>query len=122
QVTGRVLGPDNQPVKNLTVVPTPATLADALKPSTNALVPKLPSALTDAMGRFILHVDAGGYDLSLIPPAPSGLPRQWVDRTFITTDITLPDISMLQGAIVAGQITDASGAPLVGADIRLYSL
>jgi hypothetical protein len=123
QVAGRVVGPDGQPVKNLTVVPTPATVADALKPSTtNALAPKLPSTLTDAMGRFVLRVDAGGYDLNLIPPPTSGLPRLWVDRQMVSTDVTLPDIKLPHGAMVHGQIEDSMGAPLVGAAVRFYTV
>jgi hypothetical protein len=74
------------------------------------------------MGKFLLRVDSGGYDFNLIPPATSGLPRLWVDRESISTDVTLPDITMPKGAMVVGQIEDSTGAPLVGAAVRFYTL
>jgi hypothetical protein len=122
QVTGRVLGPDGMPVPNLMVVPTAATVAAAVSTSTLALTPKASSGLTDAKGQFILRLDSGPYDFGMIPPAATSLPRHWVDGQQISTDITLMDVILPAGTLVKGLITDSTGAPMVGADVRIYSL
>jgi hypothetical protein len=123
QVTGRVLGPDGMPVANLMVVPTAATVATAVVAmSTVSITPRASSGLTDAKGQFLLHLDSGPYDFGMIPPATTGLPRQWVDGQQISTDLTLMDVILPAGTLVQGLITDYNGAAMVGADVRLFSL
>ncbi len=123
RVTGRVLAPDNSPVKNLMVVPTPATVAAALvSPSSMGLVTAASSGLTDAQGQFVLRLDTGAYDFGLIPPSNTSLPLHWVDGQQISSDIDLPDVTLPAGASVVGRVTDSLGQPLIGADVRIYSV
>jgi hypothetical protein len=122
QVTGKVLGPDGAPVRNLTITPYPATLATLLAPSSQNTISKLSDGFTDVTGSFVLRVDNGRYDLALLPTAASKLPRWWIEDQSVGGDVELPAVSMPPASPVDGTVFDAAGTPLVGADVKLYLL
>jgi hypothetical protein len=122
QVTGQVFNPDGAPAKGVSVFPNPAT-AVLLAPTQSSVAPsRLPSTYTDAMGSFVLRVDNGGYDFGLIPPAVSGLPRDWIGGQMIGTDTTLPPVTLPPASKVVGNVADALNLPLVGASVWIYSV
>lgn len=76
---------------------------------------------TEADGTFSLAVDAGHYDIYFRPPL--GTAASW--RILRAVDLQEPLASetplLTGGSVFVGAIDDASGAPLVGATLRIYA-
>ena len=84
------------------------------------------SALTDADGLFALTgLPAGDYELSVLPPAGSGLAIEYYPDSFdlfnavpVSTAAGVPlTINLNLVGTVSGVLTDEVGSPLVGVDI-----
>jgi hypothetical protein len=81
-------------------------------------------------GQFVLWVDAnidqvwGEYDLVIEPPttedAPTFVDTVELQRDNTVTTMSLVPIQLPDAAYVHGQITDPSGDPVEGAEIKLY--
>ena len=89
-----------------------------------------PSVLTPKSGEFVLFVDptvagvAGTYDLVFEPSAKSGAPT-WTEGEIEigqATDVHLPDITLPDAAMVHGLVTDASGLPVDGSEVKLFRI
>ena len=125
---------DGVPLTNVAVTARPSLrFLWSLEPVPQAFVAALPVAttVTPPSGEFVLWVDAivdqvwGQYDLMIEPPtttpAPTFIannldfPRSTTLDTFRVGTLVLPD-----AAYVHGQITDSAGAPLEGAELKLY--
>jgi hypothetical protein len=126
-ISGRALDPTGQPLANATVVPAAAalTVAPALDlwgASGAATQPKLASAISDTDGRFTLHVDVsnGVYDLDLVPPPETMLPRLWLS-TQVTGSTDVGNVTVPRGVIEQGLVVSA-GQPVIGADVRIYTV
>src|SRR5207244_2373932 len=117
-VAGRVVGPTRLPVKELLVMPGLATVAASSSATSLALLPKVPSAQTDADGRFAVRLDSGIYDFGLIPPSSVRLPRVWLEGTQVTADLTLPDVVLPAGTTARGRIYSSTGGAVAGATVR----
>lgn len=113
--TGRVVGPDHMPLKGALLSPS----ASFVTTSTATSTAKPGSATTDGDGRFALHVDAAEYDLGLSPPARATLPRTWVPRQLVTTDLDLGDLSLPDPVTFDALVRSSDQAP-VAATVRLY--
>ena len=104
-VTGRVLDPMGVPLKGVVVQPALSTLAASAATSL-ATSSRAASASTDVDGRFALRIDAGAYDLALVPPATSQLPRTWLTGQTIVANVDLGDLnapsSVIFDAVVLG--------------------
>ena len=121
QLSGLVVDPDGKPLHNLTVVPAAATVAAAIGPTPLAVTTPQ-QANADADGRFSLRLDAGVWDVGLIPPADSLLPRLWLTQLDLTQDLDVGTVLVPRGVMVHGVVHDPSGAPLAQADVRLYTV
>jgi hypothetical protein len=106
-------------VKNLTVVPHPATLATVLAPLS---MTKLSDTLTDGTGSFLLRVDNGSYDLEFRTTTVSMLPRWWVEGQMVDGDVDLPAVKLPPATQVVGTVSNAAAMPLVGADVQLFQV
>jgi hypothetical protein len=133
-VTGRVLDVAGRPVANMSVQPELADsfvatlsadqLADAARLS-------LPQTTTQADGNFSLHLDAkvvgltATYDLQLVPPSSSVLPRWSQNGLTISSGVSsvnVGDIKLPAGSVASGVIHDGNGMPVADAEIRVYTL
>jgi hypothetical protein len=79
-------------------------------------------ANADADGRFSLRLDAGFWDVGLIPPTDSLLPRLWLTQLDLTRDLDVGTVLVPRGVMVHGVVHDPSGAPLAHANVRLYTV
>lgn len=124
-VSGRVFDPKGLPVRGLTVVPSQATLAAALGPSPLSVVAAPPQAVADADGRFAVRLDKGVWDIGLVPPPTTELPRLWLTDLSIEGDVDVTGaggVMLPLGVMVKGLVQDASGAPVAHANVRLYTV
>jgi len=89
-----------------------------------------PSVLTPKSGEFVLFVDPtvagvfGTYDLVFEPSAKSGAPS-WSQGDIAiaqATDVLLPDVVLPDAARVHGMVTDASGLPVEGSEVKLFRI
>jgi hypothetical protein len=122
QLSGLVVDPDGKPLRNLMVVPAAATVAAALSPTSLVAATTPQQANADADGRFSLRLDAGFWDVGLIPPADSMLPRLWLTQLDLNGDLDIGTVLVPRGVIVHGVVHDPSGAPLAHANVRLYTV
>jgi hypothetical protein len=122
QLSGLVVDPDGKPLRNLMVVPAAATVAAALGPTPLAVATTPQQANADADGRFSLRLDAGFWDVGLVPPADSMLPRLWLTQLDLNTDLDVGTIVVPRGVMVHGVVHDPSGAPLAHANVRIYTV
>ncbi|MCU1280570.1 MAG: hypothetical protein JWM53_4116 [bacterium] len=121
QLSGLIIDPDGKPLRNAMVLPAPATLAATLGPTALAVAtPQQANASAD--GRFSLRLDAGFWDVGLIPPADAMLPRLWLSQLDLTGDLDVGTVLVPRGVIVHGVVHDPSGAPLAHANVRLYTV
>jgi hypothetical protein len=103
-------------------VPAPATLAAALGPSPYAATTTPQQANADSDGRFSLRLDAGVWDVGLVPPADAILPRLWLSDLDLTQDLDVGTVTVPRGVMVHGVVNDPSGAPLAHANVRIYTV
>jgi len=121
QLSGQVLDPQGKGLRNLIVVPAAATLLAALGPTLSAVAQTPQQTVSDADGRFALRLDKGVWDVGLIPPADSMLPRLWKAQVTLDSDFNFT-VTLPRGVMVHGVVHDPSGEPLPGASVRLYTV
>jgi hypothetical protein len=121
QLSGRVLDPHGTPLRNLVIQPGLATVDGSVALVALAAAPKIATTITDSDGRFALRLDAGTYEIGLIPPPLASLPWRWLDATPVTADTDVGDVVLSPGVMVHGLVKDAGGKPLEGADVKLYT-
>jgi hypothetical protein len=122
QISGRVVDSSWRPVADVKVesVFTMGELTPLVglfsAPSTNS------AAKSDRDGRFAIRVDRATYDLSLLPPSATHLPRRWFSGHNIASDTELGDLQLVGGIAVRAQVLGPTGLPTQGASVRLYAL
>jgi hypothetical protein len=135
-VTGKIVDADGMPAANMTIRarPSPRFLARLTSDDDRARVTALP--VTEALptdkdnGTFKIYLDsqlAGTpviYDLEIVPPSGSHLPRAAIDDgVTMTTDAGNIDIGttmLKKAALASGMVTDPDNHPVVGAELRVY--
>jgi hypothetical protein len=122
RLSGRVIDQTARPVMSVTVQPGPATVASALDAKSLADLNSVASTATANDGRFTLPVDAGKYDVGLLPLATVKLPRRWLSGLTIANDLDVGDILMPMAALVRGTIVDSHGNLLDKADVQIYAV
>jgi hypothetical protein len=122
QVSGRAVDANHAPLRNVVVQPGLATVAASSNATSLALFPNLSTVQTDGDGRFAVRIDSGIYDFGLIPAPAAHLPRLWLENTQVTSDTDLAEIVLPTGTTARGQVRLGNGAPLVGANVRLYAV
>ena len=76
-------------------------------------------AQIDTFGTYAMHLDAGVYDLSVLPTAESGAPPMLVNGHDITENQTL-DFDLPAPGLAHMTVTSPEGAPLSDVTIELY--
>jgi hypothetical protein len=72
-------------------------------------------------GRFGERLDPATWDIGLLPPPTAMLPRLWLANTNVTVDTNVGDVKLPRGVMVHGVVHAPDGAPVVGADVRLFT-
>jgi hypothetical protein len=133
QVSGTVRDSEGKPAPRITVRPelTDSFLAGASGASDRLAALRLPEVTTSPDGVFTLYLDAmlaglvAEYDLELVPPSGSALPRWSRDRVTLPTgaDAALPlgDLALPPSSLVSGTVRDELGMPVADAEVRVYS-
>jgi hypothetical protein len=131
-LNGQVLSPSGAPLPQVQVVPMsavelPSTPSVATATYTEVVTPSPASQNTDSDGRFSLGLNSRPHqdvwDIALIPPATSMLPRLWLlDRNVWAGDLTEMPFKIPRGVTLETTVLDASGNPVTGADLRIYAL
>jgi hypothetical protein len=125
-VSGTVRDADGKPVNKVTVRP---QLTSTFVPGSDLVGLRLPEVTTNEAGQFSVFLDgqlagvAAEYDLELIPPGGSGLPRWSRDRVSPPGDqsrVDLGDLALPAASLVSGIVRDEMGAPVADAEIRVY--
>jgi hypothetical protein len=124
QLSGRVVDVNGQPLSSLTVVPALATLGETVGAQVYAALTAPTATTADDDGRFAVRLNPGAWDIGIIPAAATMLPRVWLDKLSISGgDVTLANAIVLpMGVIVHGNVIDATGMPVIGADVRIYTV
>ncbi len=128
KLTGSVTTPQGQPTEaDIRLTPTAAEVEAFLgNTSVSAIPPRSASAKTEG-GQFKATVDAGTFDLSIIPPIDAGYP--WLVRprqevavptTSSTPVVALQPFALQPPAVVRGVVRGPSGAALGGATVRAW--
>jgi hypothetical protein len=121
RLVGQLISLNGGAAASVTVEPGPASVA-ANSADSLAQVNKLGTAQSDASGRFALRLDAGSYDVALVPSATSLLPRRWLPRTQVSADTDLGDVVLPNGTIARVTVSDSGGNPLASSSVQLYSV
>lgn len=124
QLLGRLLDATGQPVPGAQVVAQQIASVSSSPSPFGGMTTDVagPQTTTDQDGRFALRVDAGDYDLDLVPE-PGTQPRSSLDNQRIgTTDVDVGEVRLPR--ITLGQlvITRASGAPVAQTKVRVFQL
>lgn len=120
-LSGRVLDPSGKPLRNLTVTLwTSTVLPPTVTPFNGTASP--PQTVSDLDGRFAVRLDKGTWDVGLIPPADSMLPRLWLSGTNVQSDVDLGTLMVPRGVSVTAVIRGSTGAVLGHAMVRLYTI
>jgi hypothetical protein len=122
QLIGRIIDMLGRPLSDVTVQPGPSTVDKIASATTLADLFKLTQATTDRDGRFTLRVDAGNYDLGIIPLTASRLPRRWLDNQPVLADTHLGDVLAPPGTTAKVVVVDPQGNPLKAASVEIYEL
>ncbi|MCA1633421.1 MAG: carboxypeptidase-like regulatory domain-containing protein [Acidobacteria bacterium] len=112
-ITGRVLGEGGEPLSGVTVNASRRSISTDFGPP--------PTTTTDEEGQFVLDgLEPNVYSLGLSLPGyiiePDPQPLSSRNRVRIGDSVTL---RMLKGGVITGTVTDASGAPLIAANVRV---
>lgn len=130
-VTGTVKGADGKPVSKVTVRPqlSAGFVAAAGAGIDRVGAARLPEVTTNEVGLFSVFLDAklagmaADYDLELVPPAGSVLPRWSRDHVAPSGEAgrqELGDIALPGASLVSGIVRDEDGGPVADAEIRVY--
>ncbi|MDB4968746.1 MAG: hypothetical protein JWN44_4435 [Myxococcales bacterium] len=123
QVSGQVLDPQGKPLSKLMVVPGASTVAQSLGPNMTLGIAVTPrQTVADGDGRFALRLDRGVWDIGLIPPADSMLPRLWLTNAVLDADVDVGPVMLPRGVMVHGVVHDPRGVALPLANVRLYTI
>jgi hypothetical protein len=122
QLSGQVLDPSSTPLHGLQVVLGAATVAASVAPTPYLVATTPPQTLSDADGRFALRTDKGFWDIGLIPPGDTMLPRLWMTSIDISSDLDIKSVKLPRGVMVRGIVKDPDGNPLARANVRLYTV
>ncbi len=76
--------------------------------------------VTSATGTFRATVSAGIYDLEFVPPVGSVFTALKIPSFDLTTSKTLATVVLPFGVVVSGHVTDTSGVPVSGVQVRFY--
>ncbi len=84
-------------------------------------VPRASSGLTNQSGNFTLEADPGTFDISVRPPAGSGLP--WFVRPNVTIPVPNNGLGVLTIAapVVQTGVVTLNGEPISGASVKAYA-
>ncbi len=124
QLLGRLLDATGQPVASAQIV---AQAIASANPSTGpfgAVSSDMGGAqtITDQDGHFALHLDAGDYDLDLVP-VPGTQPRSSLDNQRIgTTDLDVGDILLPRITLGRMLVQKPDGSPVVQTKVRVFQL
>jgi hypothetical protein len=121
ELSGTVLDPDGKPLRNLTVVVSASSVSASLSPAYSSLA-ATPQTVSDVSGRFAVRVDKAEWDVDLIPPPERMLPRLWLPGTDVQSDLNVGTVVLRSGVMVRGFVRDHNNAPLINADVRLYTV
>lgn len=122
-LSGRVLDPMGAPVRNVTVTlgaSTVATGGTTLSPFNGTATP--PQTVSDLDGRFAVRADKGTWDVGLIPPPDSMLPRRWLSNNDVESDVDLSTVTLPTGVKVTAIVRGSTGVALARANVRLYTV
>ncbi len=120
-VFGVVLDAVGRPLSGATITPRTTTFArnDAAE-SLQALLQ--PSTTSDADGKFTMRLDPGAYDLEIVPPVSSQLPRRWLVQQMIEAQTDLGLVSLPASLPLVGRIVDLQQKPLANVTVRFFAL
>ena len=132
-VTGRVVDVTGAPVADVQVRPQLSPFFTNLVPpevQAQAAALGLPQDVTtDPNGGFALYLDArvgqeiASYDLDLIPPSGSRLPRWSHDRitpAVAEAALGLGDLTIPKGVLASSVVRDVAGEPVPDVEVRVY--
>jgi hypothetical protein len=134
-VRGTLKNPQGQPIANASVTATPSLrFAWSLAPGDQDFLTQIPAATatTPESGDFVVWVDPylagvwGHYDLSIEPASGADSPLWTVSDIEIPRAgqpvLPLGDVSVPDAANIHGRLTDPSGTPVEGGELRVFSL
>lgn len=127
-LTGSVTAPDGQPTEaSIRLTPTATEVESILGNGSYDEVPPRPASGQTTGGAFSVPVDAGTFDLSILPPEDSGYPWLVRPRQEVTMPtnsaapvVSLQPFALQPPAILTGTALGADGRPLPGATIRAW--
>lgn len=135
KVRGIVRDADGQPLKDVAVTARPSLrFAWSLEDKPQAFLSAIPAAtaITPSTGEFVVWVDPtimdhwGHYDLAFEPPTASKYPARaptWIQGEVAITSlepVSLPEVVLPDAAFVHGMITDADGALVEKAEVKVF--
>lgn len=118
-LSGTVRTADGMPVANLSVAATgtPDPSPPCATPGTTTA-----TTTTDANGKFQLRLDSGTYQLDYDPPAGFPAPRLTEWTVSISGSGAVHDVTLWQGALVAGSVIGALHEALPSAAVRFFKV
>lgn len=120
RLSGRVVDPDGYGVAQAVVRASRVTDWNGVDDG----VSRSFDTMCDDQGRFELRVDTGNYDLSIVPPTSSGLPRLALNKVLVSTDdVDLPTTSttLPHAEVIKGHVFNHAGSPMCSVTIDAYS-
>ncbi|HEU4403422.1 MAG TPA: IPT/TIG domain-containing protein, partial [Candidatus Polarisedimenticolia bacterium] len=79
-----------------------------------------PHDVTDAAGDFTVAVEPGTYDVRFEPPSTTTLAAKRLLGRQVSADLPLQTVTIIQGYVVTGRLTDATGLPVWNADLDFF--
>ncbi len=116
---GKIYDSLGQPVQGATIEPRQRAAFLATGDSLAGLVP--PTTVTDADGKYTLHVDPGLYEFAVTPRVADALPRYWIPELEVTEQRVLPEVHLPRAAHLVGRLVNQA-APLPNVTVRFYEL
>jgi hypothetical protein len=122
EVVGRVVDVGARPLAGVLVEPGAATVTATVGATSPAEVVQISAATSASDGRFKLRIDDGAYDLGLLPPALSRLPRRWVALPTVSGTVDIGDVLLPSAAMARVEVFVDGGSAIVGALVQVYAL
>lgn len=122
ELIGRVVDNGARPLAGVVIEPGSATVTATLGATSPAEVVQLAAATSASDGRFKLRIDDGAYDLGLLPPSLSRLPRRWVELPTVSGSVDIGDVLLPPAAMARVEVFVDGGDPVVGALVQVYAL